>query len=92
MWVSFGAASGTPPEFPIALLQQKGSLFATRPTIVHYYAKRNELEAAAHGLFDILRTGKVKIEIGQEFPLKAAADAHEALEARKTIGATVLTP
>ena len=91
-WVSFGAASGPPPEFPISILQQKGSLFATRPTIVHYYAKRSDLETAANGLFEMLRTNKVKVEIGQEFPLSAAADAHRALESRKTIGATVLVP
>jgi NADPH2:quinone reductase len=92
MWVSFGAASGPPPEFPVSMLQQKGSLFATRPTIVHYLSKRPDLETAAHGLFDVLRAGKVKVEIGQEFPLKDAADAHRALESRKTIGSTVLTP
>jgi len=90
-WVSFGAASGPPPAFPMSLLQQKGSLFATRPTIVHYFAKRTDLDTAAHGLFDILRAGKVKVEIGQEFPLASAVDAHRALESRKTIGATVLT-
>jgi NADPH2:quinone reductase len=92
MWVSFGAASGPPPEFPVSMLQQKGSLFATRPTIVHYLSKRPDLETAAHGLFDVLRAGKVKVEIGQEFPLKDAADAHRALESRKTIGSTVLSP
>jgi len=89
-WVSFGAASGPPPEFPVSMLQQKGSLFATRPTIVHYLAKRTDLDAAANGLFDVLRSKKVKVEIGQEFSLDAAADAHRALESRNTIGATVL--
>ena len=92
MWVSFGAASGPPPPFPVLLLQQKGSLFATRPTIVHYLAKRPDLEAAAHGLFDVLRAKKVKVTIGQEFPLKDAAEAHRALESRQTIGSTVLIP
>jgi NADPH2:quinone reductase len=92
MWVSFGAASGPPPEFPVSLLQQKGSLFATRPTIVHYLAKRPDLETAAHGLFDVLRAKKVKVEIGQEFPLSAAAEAQKALESRKTTGSTVLLP
>ena len=91
-WVSFGAASGPPPEFPVSMLQQKGSLFATRPTIVHYLAKRADLDAAANGLFDVLRSKKVKVEIGQEFSLKAAADAHRALESRKTIGPTILLP
>lgn len=92
MWVSFGNASGPPPEFPILLLQQKGSLFATRPTILHYLAKRSDYEAAAHGLFDVLRAKKVKVEIGQEFALKDASDAHRALESRKTIGSTILVP
>lgn len=92
MWVSFGAASGPPPEFPVSMLQQKGSLFATRPTIVHYLAKRSDLDTAANELFDVLRSKKVKVEIGQEFALSAAADAHRALEARETIGATVLLP
>jgi len=92
MWVSFGNASGPPPEFPIGLLQQKGSLFATRPTILHYLAKRPDLEAAAQGLFDVLRQQKVKVEIGQEFALKDAPDAQIALESRKTIGSTILVP
>lgn len=92
MWVSFGNASGPPPEFPIGLLQQKGSLFATRPTILHYLAKRADLEVAAHGLFDVLRAQKVKVEIGQEFALEDAVDAHRALESRATIGSTVLLP
>lgn len=92
MWVSFGNASGPPPEFPIGLLQQKGSLFATRPTIMHYLAKRPDYEAAADGLFDVLRTKKVMVEIGQEFALKDAADAQRALESRKTIGSTILLP
>jgi NADPH:quinone reductase len=92
MWVSFGNASGPPPEFPIALLQQKGSLFATRPTVLHYVAKRPDLEAAAHALFDAIRAKKVKIEIGQEFALMDASDAQRALESRKTVGSTVLLP
>ena len=92
MWVSFGAASGPPPEFTASMLQQKGSLFATRPTIVHYLSKRPDLETAAHGLFDVLRAKKVAVEIGQEFALSAAADAPKALESRKTTGSTVLLP
>lgn len=92
MWVSFGAASGPPPEFPIGLLQQKGSLFATRPTIVHYLAKRSALDAAANDLFAVLRSNTVKVDIGQEFALKDAADAHRALESRKTSGSTILLP
>jgi NADPH2:quinone reductase len=92
LWAVFGQSSGIPPEFPINLLQQKGSLFATRMTVFTYLAKRPDLDAAAHDLFDVLRAGKVKVQIGQEFALSDAAEAHKALEARKTIGATVLVP
>ena len=92
LWAAFGQSSGLVPEFQINLLQQKGSIFATRMTVMVYLAKRPDLEAAAHDLFDVLRAGKVKVEIGQEFPLSAAAEAHRALESRKTVGATVLVP
>jgi NADPH2:quinone reductase len=92
MWVSFGNASGPPPEFPIGLLQQKGSLFATRPTILHYLAKRPDLEVAANDLFDVIKAKKVAVEIGQEFALKDAPEAQRALESRKTIGSTILVP
>jgi NADPH2:quinone reductase len=92
MWVSFGNSSGLVPPFPIRLLQQKGSLFATRPTAGHYLASRSDLEAAAASLFAVLADGSVKIEIGQTFALKDAALAHQALEGRRTVGATVLLP
>jgi len=92
MWVSFGQSSGVPPAFPVSLLQQKGSLFATRPTIGHYLAKRADLEASAASLFAALRQGLVTVSVNQEFPLRDAAEAHKALEARKTVGATVLVP
>jgi NADPH:quinone reductase len=92
MWVSFGQSSGVPPAFPVSLLLQKGSLFATRPTIGHYLAKRADLEASAAELFAALREGKVRVTIGRELPLKEAAEAHRAMEARETVGATVLLP
>jgi NADPH2:quinone reductase len=92
LWAAFGQSSGLSPEFQINLLQQKGSLFATRMSLFTYCAKRADLEAAAHDLFDVIRAGKVKVEIGQEFPLSTAAEAHKALESRKTTGATVLIP
>ena len=92
MWASFGNSSGLVPPFPIRLLQQKGSLFATRPTSAHYLAKRSEIEAAAAALFAVLTDGSVKVEIGQTFALKDAALAHSALEERRTVGATVLLP
>ena len=92
MWVSFGQSSGPPPPFPILLLLEKGSIYATRPTTGHYIASRSDLETAAAGLFAVLADGTVKVKIGQEFALKDAADAHRALEGRKTVGATVLIP
>jgi len=91
MMVSFGNASGAPDPFPPGLLAQKGSLFLTRPTLYNYVATQTELEAAANALFDVVASGKVKVEIGQRFALRDAAEAHRALEARKTSGSTVLT-
>lgn len=91
LMVSYGNASGSPDPIPPNLLAQKGSLFLTRPTLFHYIAKREELEQSANELFDMVLSGKVKIEIGQTFPLKDAAEAHCALEARKTTGSTVFT-
>jgi NADPH:quinone reductase len=90
MMVSFGNASGPVDPFPPALLAQKGSLFLTRPTLYDYIATREELERAASELFDVVTSGKVKVEIKQRFPLRQAAEAHRALEARKTTGSTVL--
>ncbi len=92
MWVSFGQSSGLVPPFPVSLLQQKGSLFATRPTTAHYFARRPDLESGAANLFKVLADGKVKVEVGATFPLKDAAQAHRALEARRTMAATVLIP
>jgi NADPH2:quinone reductase len=92
MWVSFGQSSGLPPPFPISLLQQKGSLFATRPTTMHYFAAHADLEAAAAALFEAVASGIIRPSIGHEFALKDAAEAHRALESRQTTGATVLIP
>jgi NADPH2:quinone reductase len=92
MWVSFGNASGPVPPFPPLLLMQKGSLFATRPTTAHYFAKRADLETAAAALFAALTSGKVKVTIGRTFALRDAAEAHRALEGRGTVGSTVLVP
>ena len=91
LMVSYGNASGPPDPIAPALLAQKGSLFLTRPTLFSYIATREELEQSASELFDMVRSGKVKIEIGQRFPLRDAAEAHRKLEARKTTGSTVLT-
>jgi NADPH2:quinone reductase len=91
LMVSYGNASGPPDPIPPGLLAQKGSLFLTRPTLFHYIARREELEQSANELFEMVLSGKVKVEIGQTFPLKDAAEAHRALEARKTTGSTVFT-
>ena len=91
LMVSYGNASGAPDPIPPTLLAQKGSLFLTRPTLFHYIAEREELEASASDLFDMVSSGKVRVEIGQRFALKDATDAHRALEARQTTGSTVLT-
>jgi len=91
MMVSFGNASGPPDPFPPGLLAQKGSLFLTRPTLFNYIATRPELEEAAGELFGMLASGKLKVEVKQRFALKDAAEAHRALEGRKTSGSTVLT-
>ncbi len=92
MMVSYGNASGPVPPFDLLLLSQKGSLFVTRPTIVHYTAKRADLEALGAELFDVVASGKVRIEVNQSYPLKDAAQAQRDLEARKTTGSTILLP
>ena len=92
MFVSFGNASGPVPPFPMTLLSQKGSLYATRPTLFSYVATRAELEESANALFDVVARGIVKIRINQRYPLADAARAHDDLEGRKTTGATVLIP
>ena len=91
LMVSFGNASGPPDPLPPNVLAQKGSLYLTRPTLYHYIATREQLEQSANELFDIVSSGKVKIEVKQRFPLKDAAEAHRQLEARKTTGSTVIT-
>jgi NADPH2:quinone reductase len=90
MMASFGNASGPVDPFPPTLLAQKGSLFLTRPTMYDYVATREELETAAKDLFDMVASGKVKIEVKQRFALKDAAEAHRALEGRRTSGSTIL--
>jgi NADPH2:quinone reductase len=92
MWVSFGQSSGLPPPFTTSLLQTKGALFATRPVIGVYVAKRSDLETAAAALFDALRNGVVRVGVNLELPLKDAAAAHRRIEARRTVGSTVLIP
>jgi NADPH2:quinone reductase len=92
MLVTYGNASGPVPPLDLLLLSQKGSLFVTRPTIASYTAKRADLEALGAELFEVVASGKVKIEVHQRYALKDAAQAHADLEARKTTGSTVLLP
>jgi NADPH2:quinone reductase len=92
MLVTYGNASGPVPPLDLLLLSQKGSLFVTRPTIVSYTAKRADLEALGAELFDVVASGKVKIEVHQRYALKDAEQAHRDLEARKTTGSTILIP
>ena len=92
LMVSFGNASGAVPSFDLAILSQKGSLFLTRPTLMTYTAKREDLLKSAAELFSVVKKGAVKITINQTYPLKEAAQAHRDLESRKTTGSTVLLP
>lgn len=88
----FGNGSGPVAAFDLNLLAAKGSLYVTRPTLMTYTALREDLEASAKELFDVVKSGKVKIEINQTHKLEDAAQAHRDLEARKTTGSTVLLP
>ena len=90
--VSFGQAAAPVPPMDIGLLAAKGSLFLTRPSLMTYTEKREDLLAHAADLFKVVESGAVKIEIRQTYALKEAAQAHRDLEARKTSGSTVLIP
>jgi NADPH2:quinone reductase len=91
-FVSYGSASGPIDAFNIGLLAQKGSLFATRPTLVTFAADRARLERMARDLFRVVQSGDVEIKIQSRMPLAEASRAHEALEARETTGSTILLP
>ncbi|APH72349.1 quinone oxidoreductase family protein [Aquibium oceanicum] len=92
LFVSFGQSSGPIPPFNMGILSQKGSLFATRPTLFTYAARREDLESMAANLFDMVARGIVKVEVNQRYALKDAAQAHTDLENRKTTGTTILLP
>jgi NADPH2:quinone reductase len=92
LFVSFGNASGPPDPVPPGRLAQGGSLYLTRPILFDYIVTTAELEASAGAVFEMIRSGKVKIDIGQTFPLAEARKAHEALQGRATIGASLLIP
>jgi NADPH2:quinone reductase len=92
LFASFGSSSGQIDAFNINILQQKGSLFATRPTLNTYAAKREDLLAIANDLFDVVGKGAVKIPINQKYPLRDAQQAHRDLEGRSTTGSIILVP
>ncbi len=92
MMVSYGNASGPVGAIDIGLLAAKGSLFLTRPNLATYTAKREDLLRSAGDLFEVVQSGAVRIAVNQTFPLSDAAAAHEALEARRTTGSTLLLP
>jgi NADPH:quinone reductase len=92
MFASYGSASGAVEGFTLAMLGQKGSLFAARPTLFTFLADRSRLETMAADLFAVVTSGKVKIEISEAIPLAEAARAHVALEGRKTTASIVLKP
>jgi NADPH:quinone reductase len=92
MMVTFGNASGPVPPVDLLELTRRGSLFVTRPSLMAYTAKRSDLLAMANELFEVVVSGKVKIEVNQAYPLKDAARAHADLVARRTTGSTVLLP
>lgn len=90
--VLFGNASGPVPPFDPLRLSRGGSLYVTRPTLFDYVATVEELDASATALFEVIRSGAVKVDIGQTFPLADVRQAHEALEGRRTTGSTLLIP
>ena len=92
LFVSYGNASG--PADPIApgRLAQGGSLYMTRPTLFNYFNSPARVKEGSAALFGALRTGTIKADIGQRFALSDVAEAHKALEGRKTVGATILVP
>jgi NADPH2:quinone reductase len=92
MMVSYGNASGPVPPVDLIQLSQKGSLFVTRPTLMSYTARREDLEDLGRALFEVVGDGRVRVEINQRYALKDAAQAHIDLEARKTTGSTILVP
>ena len=89
--VTFGNASGPVPPVEPLLLMQKGSVTLSRPTLMNYTTDLSQRDTAADALFHVVGNGHVKIEIGQTFPLSETAEAHRALENRRTTGSTVLT-
>ena len=91
LMASFGNASGPVPPFAPGILGNKGSLYVTRQTLFTHMATRETTQAMADDLFEAVTSGKVQIRIDRRFPLARVREAHQALEARKTTGCTILT-
>jgi NADPH:quinone reductase len=92
MMVLFGQSSGPVEPLDPQLLNRKGSLFLTRPTLAHYVAARAELLERANDVLEAVRTGRLTVRVGARYPLAEAAEAHRALEARRTTGKVLLIP
>jgi NADPH:quinone reductase len=92
MMVLFGGSSGAVPPFDLMVLAQKGSLYATRPTLGHYIATREELLARSGAVFGMIKAGKLKLRMEHTYPLAQAPQAHRDLESRKTTGKLLLIP
>jgi NADPH2:quinone reductase len=92
MMVLFGGSSGPVPPFDLMVLAQKGSLYATRPTLGHYIATREELLARSGAVFGMITAGKLKLRMEHTYPLAQAPQAHRDLESRKTTGKLLLIP
>ena len=92
MLAAYGHASGAPDPVDVVELGTKGSLFLTRPAIMHYMAKREDLVSSANDLFSVIKTGNLKSNVNHTYPLSEVGEAHRAIENRETTGATVLIP
>jgi NADPH2:quinone reductase len=92
LMVTFGNSSGKVTPFDVGILSQKGSLYLTRPTLATYTATRADLEATAREVFDVIREGKVTVEIRHKYPLSEAVQVHRDLQARRTVGSIVMLP
>ena len=92
MLAAYGHASGVPDPVDVVELGTRGSLFLTRPAIMHYMAKREDLVSSATELFDVIEKGNLKSNVNHVYPLSEVAEAHRAIENRETTGATVLIP
>jgi len=92
LMVSYGNASGAVPPVSPLELTRRGSLYLTRPTLFHYIAKTSDLARGARELFDVVGSKRVKVRIGQTYPLAEVAQAHRDLESRRTTGSLILIP